>query len=95
MESEHVVCVICNRENDEKTAKFTATSLDKRKSILKIRKEHNFKYRDVILPNEVNSNKGYHVKCYSKFLAVMKKYRESELSAKSDLPSSPSGKIFI
>lgn len=40
MESEHVACVICNEE----TVKFTATTFNTSKSILKIWKEHNLKY---------------------------------------------------
>lgn len=91
MESEHVVCVICNKESDEKTVKFTSTTLDKSKLILKIRKDNNLKFNDISLPEEVNANTGYHVQCYKNFLAVMKKYRMSELPSSSNLSASSSG----
>lgn len=94
MESEHVVCVICNQETDDKTVKFTATTLDKSKSILKIRKEHNLKFNDITLPEEADANTSYHVKCYKNFLAVMKKYRQNEPSTSSIVPISSSG-IFL
>lgn len=94
MESEHVVCVICGEETGEKTVQFTAITLDKSKSILKIRKDNNLKCNDISLPEEVNANTGYHVKCYKNFLAVMKKYRTSALSTSSNLPASPSSGIF-
>lgn len=94
MESEHVVCVICNQDIDDKTVKFTTSTLDKSKSILKIRKEHNLKFNDISLPEEVNDNTGYHVKCYKNFLAVMKKYRQNEPSTSSNVPASSAG-IFL
>lgn len=94
MESEHVVCVICNVKTGEKTVQFTSTTLDKSKSILKIRKDNNLKFNDISLPEEVSANSGYHVKCYKNFLAVMKKYRTSELSSPNLLASS-SGTIYI
>lgn len=94
MESEHVVCVICNEDNGEKTVQFTLATLNKSKSILKIRKDNNLKFSDISLPEEVNANTGYHVKCYKNFLAVMKKYRTSEVPS-SDLPASSSGTIYI
>lgn len=78
METEHVACVVCNQNIDDKTIKFTTSTLNKSKSILKIRKENNLKFNDIILPEEVNDNTGYHVKCYKNFLAVMKKYRQHE-----------------
>ncbi|KAL4720138.1 hypothetical protein ACJJTC_000486 [Scirpophaga incertulas] len=90
MESDHVVCVICNEDTDEKTVRFTETTLNKSKSILKIRKDNNLKFKDISLPEEINENTGYHVKCYKNFLAVMKKYRTSESSTSSNLPASSS-----
>ncbi|KAK0177335.1 hypothetical protein PV328_001402 [Microctonus aethiopoides] len=90
MESEPVICVICNDITDEKTIKFTPTTLKKSKSILKIRKLHGLKYNDVSLPGQVNDTSGYHVKCYKNFLAVMKKYHQSEPSTSSNLPTSSS-----
>lgn len=50
MGCEHIVCVICHWESDDKAVKFAAPNLDKSNSILKINKEHNIKYSDVTLP---------------------------------------------
>ncbi|CAG9782323.1 unnamed protein product [Diatraea saccharalis] len=83
MESSHVFCVTCNRDIYDKTVKFTTNTLEKNKSVLKIRKKHNLKFNDISLPEEVNENTGYLVKCYKNFLAVIKKYRENEPSTSS------------
>ncbi|KAK0174281.1 hypothetical protein PV327_011030, partial [Microctonus hyperodae] len=90
MESEPIVCVICNDRTDEKTTKFTPSTLEKNKCVLKIRKSHSLKYNNVYLLEDVNDTSSYHIKCYKKFLAVMKKYHQCEPSTSLNLPTSSS-----
>ncbi|KAK0174441.1 hypothetical protein PV327_010210 [Microctonus hyperodae] len=45
---------------------------------------------DIFLPEEVDADTGYHVKCHNNFLAVMKKYRLNESSISSNVPGSSS-----
>lgn len=52
MECEHVVYVICNQESGEKIVQFTSTTLEKNKSIIKIRKDNNLKFKDISLPEQ-------------------------------------------
>lgn len=47
MESEQVVCAISNQETDDKLLNFTATTLNKIKLRLKIRKKYNLKFKDI------------------------------------------------
>lgn len=65
-------CVFCNSP-DTNLILFTVETLNKCKVILKHRKEHNLKYKDVALPVNLYDN-GYHRQCKSSFTGLMKKY---------------------
>lgn len=65
-------CVFCNNTSGN-VILFAEEILRKCNTILKLRKEHNLKYKDIILPVEVADN-GYHRQCYKSFMGLMKKY---------------------
>lgn len=68
-----MICAIC-MEKDPEVLLFNDEKLEKCKIILHVRINNNLKYSEVVFPNDVDSEVGYHVKCYRKFTAVMKKY---------------------
>ena len=50
---------------------FVDHTLDKCRTVLSIRKAKNLKYKEVVLPENVNNKKtGYHTECYTKFTAL-------------------------
>lgn len=65
-------CVFCKKCN-ENLSLFTEETLKKCQIILKQRKKHNLKFKDVVLPVELFES-GYHTECYSSFTGLMKKY---------------------
>lgn len=65
-------CGFCNNSGD-KLILFTEETLKKCQTILKLRKEHNLKFKDVVLPVELYES-GYHRQCYKSFTGLMKKY---------------------
>ncbi|KAK0180696.1 hypothetical protein PV327_003054 [Microctonus hyperodae] len=70
--AELLKCVFCN-SSDTNLILFTKETLKKCRVILKHRKEHNLKFKDVILPVDLYDN-GYHRNCYKSFTGLMKKY---------------------
>ena len=52
------------------TAPFDDHTLDKCSKVLSIRKAKNLKYKEVVLPENVNKKTGYHAECYRKFTAL-------------------------
>ena len=46
---------------------FDDHTLDKCSKVLSIRKAKNLKYKEVVLPENVNKKTGYHAECYRKF----------------------------
>lgn len=73
---DRLICFICNK-SDGKIILFLEKTLKKNQTVLKIRKKHNRKYKDIILPDEYTEN-GYHRGCYKSFTGLMKKYLTSE-----------------
>lgn len=69
---ESINCVFCEK-SDENLTFFTEETLRKCKKILKQRKIHNLKYKNVVLPVDLFAN-GYHKQCYKSFTGLMKKY---------------------
>ncbi|KAL4702142.1 hypothetical protein ACJJTC_019418 [Scirpophaga incertulas] len=65
-------CVFCNN-CDENLILFTEETLKKCRVILQHRKEHNLKFKDVVLPGELFES-GYHRNCYKSFTGLNKKY---------------------
>ena len=50
---------------------FVDHTLDKCRTVLSIRKAKNLKYKEVVLPENVNNKKtGYHAECFRKFTAL-------------------------
>lgn len=86
MDSEKLVCVICGKSKD-KIILFNENTLEKCQEILLIRQLHKLKYKDVVLPLNVNLKDGYHTHCHKNFLAVMKKYYDNT-SRESDIRQS-------
>nr|XP_046473658.1 uncharacterized protein LOC124214934 isoform X2 [Neodiprion pinetum] len=62
MSDEKIVCFVC-KKSDEHIIIFSEETLKKCQTILKLRKIHNLKYRDIILPSEYTES-GYHRVCY-------------------------------
>nr|XP_046473659.1 uncharacterized protein LOC124214934 isoform X3 [Neodiprion pinetum] len=76
MSDEKIVCFVC-KKSDEHIIIFSEETLKKCQTILKLRKIHNLKYRDIILPSEYTES-GYHRVCYKVFTGLMKKYFTSQ-----------------
>ena len=49
---------------------FVDYTLDKCRTVISIRKAKNLKYKEVVLPENVNKKTGYHAECYRKFTAL-------------------------
>lgn len=89
------ICVFCKKSNDIDIGMkssgniilFTEESLKKCESILIVRKKHNLKYNDVILPVEYTES-GYHRGCYKQFTGLMKKYLACDSTKQSGSASS-------
>ena len=45
--------------------------------IFSVRKEHNLKYEEFVLPNDIDDNHGFHMSCYHKFTDLSKTQREN------------------
>lgn len=71
-----LICVICKKSSG-KIILFSEETLKKCQSILKLRKIHNLKYKDIILPSEYTDS-GYHRGCYKSLTGLMKKYFTSK-----------------
>ena len=54
--------------------------------IFSVRKEHNLKYEEFVLPNDIDDNHGFHMSCYHKFTTLPKTQRENnnEISNQHD-----------
>ncbi|KAH0545896.1 uncharacterized protein LOC123269827 [Cotesia glomerata] len=65
-------CVFCSNSSEE-VVLFSEQMLKQCKRVLNYRKEHNLKYKDVVLPNREYEG-GYHKGCQKLFTALMKKY---------------------
>ena len=68
-------CVFCKSKND-KIIVFSEVTLEKCRNVLKIRQKNQLKYKDVILPLEVPSSKGYHTRRYSNFTSLSGRYKK-------------------
>ena len=66
------VCFVCNKSGEDLIT-FSEETLKKCQTILKFRKIHNLKYKNIILPDEYTDS-GYHRACYKTFTGLMKKY---------------------
>lgn len=81
-------CVFCNNSGD-KLILFTEETLKKCQTILKLRKEHNLKFKNVVLPVELYES-GYHRQCYKSFTGLMQKYYVKKSSNVTEDSSSAS-----
>ncbi|KAG8177890.1 hypothetical protein JTE90_001721 [Oedothorax gibbosus] len=73
---EPLKCVFCD-DFDVNLILFTEETLEKCRTILKHRKEHDLKFNDVALPEDLFES-GYHRKCYKSFTGLMKIYYSSK-----------------
>ncbi|XP_041988826.1 uncharacterized protein LOC121740251 [Aricia agestis] len=71
-----VVCFVCKKSGED-IIMFSEETLKRCQNILKLRKIHKLKYKDIILPSEYTES-GYHRTCYKAFTGLMKKYFSSE-----------------
>lgn len=69
-------CVFCTNSSEE-VVLFSEQTLERCKTVLNFRKEHNLKYKDVVLP-EREYEGSYHKSCQKLFTALMKKYCRSK-----------------
>ncbi|GFW02090.1 hypothetical protein TNCV_4854301 [Trichonephila clavipes] len=76
--AESLNCVFC-KNSDVNLILFTEETLKKCRTIVKHRKEHNLKFKDVVLPTDLFES-GYHGQCYKSFTGLMKKYYSSKAS---------------
>ncbi|CAH2103950.1 unnamed protein product [Euphydryas editha] len=67
-----VNCVFC-KDSDVSLILFAQETLKRCQVILKHRKEHNLKFKDVVLPGDLFES-GYHRQCYKSFTGLNKKY---------------------
>lgn len=72
-------CVFCE-ESDKNLVLLTDETLKKCRVIVKQRKLHNLKYKDVVLPVELFEG-GYHRQCYKSFTGLIKKYYSEKVEA--------------
>ena len=70
--AELLKCVFC-KCSDINLIMFTEEMLKKCQVILKHRKEHNLKFKDVVLPVDLFES-GYHRQCFKPFTGLMEKY---------------------
>ena len=76
-------CVFCNN-SDQNLILFTEETLKKCKIILKLRKGHKLKFKNVVLPVELFES-DYHRQFYKSFTGLMKKYYVSHLTKLSEV----------
>ncbi|GFS69367.1 hypothetical protein TNCV_4011751 [Trichonephila clavipes] len=76
--AESLNCVFC-KNSDVNLILFTEETFEKCRTIVKHRKEHNLKFKDVVLPTDLFES-GYHGQGYKSFTGLMKKYRSSKAS---------------
>lgn len=50
---------------------FTETTLAKCHTVREHGRIHNFKHKNIILPNVVNTVDGYHISCYRSFTSIV------------------------
>nr|XP_046477019.1 uncharacterized protein LOC124216496 [Neodiprion pinetum] len=86
-EKEELKCVFCNKVKNEKLLIFSEESMSKCQKILRLRKIHKLKYKDVILPDE-NYDLAYHSSCYKAFTALKRQFYS--IDGKGKVPSQSS-----
>lgn len=69
-------CFIC-KKSEGKLILLSEETLKKCQTVLKVRKKHNLKYANIILPDEYTDG-GYHRECHKTFTGVNKQYYNSE-----------------
>lgn len=67
-------CFLCG--NSTNVLKFTDDKLKQCHQILKYRVIKQFKYSDIIVPQDADSNVGYHSACLKKFIILKAQYRQ-------------------
>lgn len=80
-DKEKVKCVFCATAKTEKLLIFSKAIMEKCVKILRLRKLHNLKYNDIILPEEIFDS-GYHSSCYKAFTALKKKFFSTDADKK-------------
>lgn len=104
-EYKELKCVFCDTVKTEKLQLFSEVTVSKCKTILRLRKFHNLKYKDVILPDDIYDS-AYHSSCYKTFTALKRHFlstnvRENDSSQPStslstiEQPSTPAGSLII
>ena len=88
--NQHLRCVIhvMDEETTEKITLFKTDTLQTCLSFLKFRKSCNLKYSDFILPETVDTTRGYHMKCYRTFTALNTRLRNNMKEMFKSLPKS-------
>lgn len=72
-DKDKVKCVFCDEVKSEQLNLFSEQTFAKCRNILKLRKVHNLKYKDIILSGEI-FDLAYHSSCYRTFTAVKKNF---------------------
>lgn len=72
-EKEKVKCVFCVTVKAEQLNLFSEQTLAKCRNILRLRRIHNLKYKNIILSNEI-FDLAYHISCYRTFTALKKNF---------------------
>ncbi|XP_036317363.1 uncharacterized protein LOC118732340 [Rhagoletis pomonella] len=74
MSNVHPFCVYCSKKSG-KLHLFDAAKLNKCLSILKIRKDGDLTFSNVVLPEQPNNFQRYHSQCHNRFTALPPKQR--------------------
>lgn len=76
-------CVFKCNDVPGKIIKFSENNLQECRDKLLVRIALNMKYNDIVFPDHVNDDFGYHSACRKNFLAIPKKYLQSYEEIKS------------
>ena len=49
---------------------FNENTLSKRKFVITIRKSEELKYSSIVLPESIETDRGYHLVCHRRFIAL-------------------------
>lgn len=87
IDKEKVKCVFCANVKTEKLLIFSEEIMAKCRKILRLRKLHKLKYKEIILPDEI-FDCAYHSSCYKTFTALKKKFFSTDITKKFSSQSS-------
>jgi len=88
-EKQQLKCVFCDSVKTEKLLLFSEETMSKCERILRLRKFHKLKYKDIILPDKIYDS-AYHNSCYKTFTALKRHFLTTNVKKKVPSQSSTS-----